>query len=108
MCVCPRPLGVVPDIVTLGKPIGNGVSLGAVITRREIAEAFAPMEYFATFGGSNLACAVGEAVLDIIHDEKLMDNARVVGNYLKVRTQQRCCVGTGVSRALCEFFVREG
>lgn len=75
-CCCPTPgaaaAGVVPDIVTLGKPMGNGFPLGAVVTRRAIAEAFANgMEYFNTFGGSNLSCAVGEAVLDIIQEEGL-------------------------------------
>src|SRR2546421_12655991 len=59
--------GVVPDIVTLGKPIGNGHPLGAVITTREIAGSFANgMEYFNTFGGNPGSCAGGMAVLDVI------------------------------------------
>jgi 4-aminobutyrate aminotransferase-like enzyme/Ser/Thr protein kinase RdoA (MazF antagonist) len=75
--------GVVPDIVTLGKPIGNGHPLGAVITTPEIAESFANgMEYFNTFGGNPVSCAVGLAVLDVIRDEELQENALEVGEYL--------------------------
>ena len=78
--------GVVPDIVTLGKPIGNGFPLGAVVTTREIAEAFHNgMEYFNTFGGSPAACAAGLAVLDVMRDEGLQQHAREVGSYLKSR-----------------------
>ena len=74
---------VVPDIVTLGKPIGNGHPIGAVITTREIADSFANgMEYFNTFGGNPVSCAVGLAVLDVIHDEELQQNAQEVGQYL--------------------------
>ncbi|MCA9996606.1 MAG: aminotransferase class III-fold pyridoxal phosphate-dependent enzyme, partial [Anaerolineales bacterium] len=64
--------GVIPDIVTMGKPIGNGHPLGAVITTPEIAEAFNNgMEYFNTFGGNPVSCAVGLAVLDVIRQEGL-------------------------------------
>jgi 4-aminobutyrate aminotransferase-like enzyme len=74
---------VVPDIVTLGKPIGNGHPLGAVITTREIAGSFANgMEYFNTFGGNPVSCAVGVAVLDVIRDEELQQSAQEVGQYL--------------------------
>jgi 4-aminobutyrate aminotransferase-like enzyme/Ser/Thr protein kinase RdoA (MazF antagonist) len=74
---------VVPDIVTLGKPIGNGHPMGAVITTPEIAASFANgMEYFNTFGGNPVSCAVGLAVLDVIRDEGLQENARDVGAYL--------------------------
>ena len=76
--------GVVPDIVTLGKPIGNGHPLAAVITTPEIAASFANgMEYFNTFGGNPVSCAVGLAVLDVIRDEELQQNALEVGDYLK-------------------------
>src|SRR5439155_4656629 len=76
--------GVVPDIVTLGKPIGNGHPMGAVITTREIAESFANgMEYFNTFGGNPVSCAVGLAVLDVIRDQELQQNELEVGEYLK-------------------------
>jgi 4-aminobutyrate aminotransferase-like enzyme/Ser/Thr protein kinase RdoA (MazF antagonist)/murein DD-endopeptidase MepM/ murein hydrolase activator NlpD len=75
--------GVVPDIVTLGKPIGNGHPLAAVITTPEIAASFANgMEYFNTFGGNPVSCAIGLAVLDVLEQEKLQENARVVGNRL--------------------------
>ena len=72
--------GAVPDIVTMGKPIGNGHPIGAVVTRPEIALAFANgMEYFNTFGGNPVSAAIGLAVLDVIRDERLMHNALVVG-----------------------------
>jgi 4-aminobutyrate aminotransferase-like enzyme len=75
--------GVVPDIITLGKPIGNGHPLAAVVTTPEIAESFANgMEYFNTFGGNPVSCAVGLAVLDVLAQENLQENAHVVGNRL--------------------------
>jgi 4-aminobutyrate aminotransferase-like enzyme len=75
--------GVTPDIVTLGKPIGNGHPLGAVVTTPEIAAAFHNgMEYFNTFGGNPVSCAVGLAVLDVIAEEKLRENALRVGSRL--------------------------
>ena len=76
--------GVVPDIVVLGKPIGNGHPIGAVVTTRAIADAFANgMEFFSTFGGSSVACAVGREVLSIVDEEQLMARAKDVGGYLK-------------------------
>ena len=76
--------GVVPDIVTLGKPIGNGHPLAAVITTREIAESFDNgMEYFNTFGGNPVSCAIGLAVLDVIRDERLQQHALEVGQRLE-------------------------
>lgn len=76
--------GVVPDILTLGKPIGNGFPLGAVVTTREIADAFDNgMEYFNTFGGTQAACAAGLAVLDVMRDEELQEHALEVGGRLK-------------------------
>jgi 4-aminobutyrate aminotransferase-like enzyme/Ser/Thr protein kinase RdoA (MazF antagonist) len=76
--------GVIPDIVTMGKPIGNGHPLGAVATTHAIADAFANgMEYFNTFGGNPVSCAVGSAVLDVIADEDLQENALRVGEYLQ-------------------------
>lgn len=72
--------GAVPDIVVLGKPIGNGHPLGVVITTREIADRFAEgPEYFSTFGGSTLSCRMGKEVLDIVDDEGLQENARARG-----------------------------
>jgi 4-aminobutyrate aminotransferase-like enzyme len=77
---------VVPDIVTLGKPMGNGHPLAAVVTTPEIAGAFNNgMEYFNTYGGNPVSCAVGMAVLDVIHSEGLQENARQVGAYLLER-----------------------
>ena len=74
---------VMPDIVTLGKPIGNGHPLAAVVTTPEIAASFDNgMEYFNTFGGNPVSCAVGLAVLDAIEDDGLQENARVVGTHL--------------------------
>jgi len=83
--------GVVPDIVTMGKPAGNGHPLAIVVTTPEIADRFANgMEYFNTFGGNPVSCAIGLAVLDVIEQEGLQKNARVTGNYLleKLRTLQ--------------------
>ncbi|QXD17048.1 aminotransferase class III-fold pyridoxal phosphate-dependent enzyme [Rhodocaloribacter litoris] len=78
--------GVVPDIVTMGKPIGNGHPLGAVVTTPAIAAAFANgMEYFNTFGGNPVSCTVGLTVLDVIAKENLQANARRVGTYLAGR-----------------------
>ncbi len=74
---------VAPDIVVLGKPIGNGHPLAAVITRRDIADAFDNgMEYFTTFGGNPVSCAVGLAVLDVLQEEGLQAHAGHVGNML--------------------------
>ena len=74
--------GVVPDIVTLGKPMGNGHPLGAVVTTPAIAAAFdTGMEYFNTFGGNPVSCAVGLEVLRVIQDERLQRNALATGGY---------------------------
>lgn len=76
--------GVVPDIVTIGKPIGNGHPLGVVVTTQELADAFRNgMEYFNTFGGNPVSCAIGLEVLRVIKEEGLQKNALEVGNYLK-------------------------
>jgi 4-aminobutyrate aminotransferase-like enzyme len=77
--------GVVPDIVTMGKPIGNGHPLAAVVTTREIATSFANgMEYFNTFGGNPVSCRIGMAVLDVIRDEGLQERALRLGERLAV------------------------
>ncbi|MFT5275744.1 MAG: 4-aminobutyrate aminotransferase-like enzyme, partial [Saprospiraceae bacterium] len=74
---------VVPDIVVLGKPIGNGHPIGVVITTEEIAQSFANgIEYFSTFGGSTLSCRIGKEVLDIVDEEKLSENAQIRGEQL--------------------------
>ena len=75
--------GVTPDIVTIGKPIGNGHPLGVVVTTRAVADAFANgMEYFNTFGGNPVSCAIGLEVLRVIRDEGLQQNALETGAYL--------------------------
>lgn len=74
---------VVPDIVVLGKPIGNGHPIGAVITTREIADSFDNgMEFFSTFGGNNVSCAIGLKVLEVVQEEKLQAHALEVGDRL--------------------------
>lgn len=76
--------GVVPDIVTLGKPLGNGHPLGAVITTQEIADSFCNgMEYFNTFGGNPVSCRIGLSVLNVLEKEQLQQQAQTVGDYLK-------------------------
>jgi ethanolamine-phosphate phospho-lyase len=80
---------VVPDIVTMGKPIGNGHPLAAVATTPEIAASFKTgMEYFNTFGGNPVSCAVGLAVLDVLREENLQRNAFQVGDYLKTGLEE--------------------
>jgi 4-aminobutyrate aminotransferase-like enzyme len=76
--------GVVPDIVTIAKPAGNGYPLGAVITSRAVADAFGrDASWFSSMGGSPTSCEVGLAVLDAIEREGLQENARVVGEHLR-------------------------
>lgn len=76
--------GVTPDFITIGKPAGNGHPVGAVITRPEILNHFLKFgPFFSTFGGNNVACAAGTAVLDVIRDEELVANARNTGQYLR-------------------------
>jgi alanine-glyoxylate transaminase/(R)-3-amino-2-methylpropionate-pyruvate transaminase len=77
--------GVVPDIVVMAKGIGNGIPLGAVVAKREIAECMAEKFLFHTYGANPAACAAGRAVLKIIREEGLQENARKVGAELKVR-----------------------
>ncbi len=76
--------GIVPDVVTLGKPMGNGHPVAAVITRREVIERFeSTREFFSTFGGNPVACAAGLAVLDVLGDEGLVQHATEVGDHLR-------------------------
>ena len=76
--------GVVPDVVTIGKPIGNGHPLGVVVTTQAVADAFKNgMEYFNTFGGNPVSCAIGREVLRVMKDEGLQAHALKTGNYLK-------------------------
>lgn len=81
--------GVVPDIVTMGKPLGNGHPLGAVVTTPEVASRFHNgMEYFNTFGGNPVSCATGLAVLDVIEREGLRPRAQATGGLLMARLRE--------------------
>ena len=81
--------GVVPDIITMAKGMGNGQPLGAVITRRDIAEALEAEGYFfSSSGGSPVSCRIGMAVLDVMAEEKLWENAQVVGGHFKARLEE--------------------
>lgn len=75
---------VIPDIVIIGKPMGNAHPIGAVVTTTEIAESFGKgVEFFSSFGGNPVSCAIGLAVLEVIEEEALQENAKVVGHYYK-------------------------
>ncbi|NQV15619.1 aminotransferase class III-fold pyridoxal phosphate-dependent enzyme, partial [bacterium] len=75
---------VVPDIVIIGKPMGNGHPMSAVITTQEIAESFSKgVEFFSSFGGNPVSCAIGLSVLNVIEEEHLQENAKKVGNFYK-------------------------
>jgi 4-aminobutyrate aminotransferase-like enzyme/Ser/Thr protein kinase RdoA (MazF antagonist) len=81
-----RHLGLAPDIVTLGKPMGNGYPVAAVVTRRDLVERF-PFAgtVFSTFGGNPVAAQAALAVLDVIEDERLVERAKHVGDLLRAR-----------------------
>ena len=75
---------VIPDIITIGKPLGNGHPIAAVACTQKVAEGFNNgMEFFNTFGGNPVSCAIAKTVLEVIEDEKLQENSLVVGNFLK-------------------------
>ena len=75
---------IIPDIVTLGKPMGNGHPIGAVVCTKEIAEKFNNgMEFFSSFGGNPVSCAIAISVLDELKKNKLQKNAKIVGEYIK-------------------------
>jgi 4-aminobutyrate aminotransferase-like enzyme len=89
---------VVPDIVTMGKPMGNGHPLSAVVTRRELLQTFSRHgHYFNTFGGNPVSCAAGLAVLDVIEKEALQQNALRVGQHvidgIKSLAERHACIG---------------
>jgi 4-aminobutyrate aminotransferase-like enzyme/Ser/Thr protein kinase RdoA (MazF antagonist) len=101
--------GIVPDLVTLGKPMGNGYPMGAIIGRRPTIEAFQRrFGFFSTFGGNPVAACAGLAVLDVIERERLRENAAATGAYLRERLErlaagQRCLGavrGTGLLMGL--------
>ena len=79
-------MGVVPDIMTLGKPMGNGHPIGGVVANRDVIKAFrGGYGYFNTFGGNPVSCAAAMAVLDELEAENLVENARVVGLHAQAR-----------------------
>jgi 4-aminobutyrate aminotransferase-like enzyme len=88
--------GVTPDLVTMGKPMGNGHPIAAVVGRRDVFAAFSRQRhYFNTFGGNSVSCAVALAVLKVIHTEGLIENARRSGGHLLSGLQalaRRCAV----------------
>ncbi|WNF54635.1 aspartate aminotransferase family protein [Pseudomonas sp. SG20052] len=77
--------GIVPDVMTLAKGLGNGIPIGACLARGKAAELFTPGSHGSTFGGNPLACRVGCTVLDIIEEQGLLENARLQGERLLVR-----------------------
>lgn len=96
---------VVPDIVTIGKPIGNGHPVAGVVTTPEVAASFVNgMEYFNTFGGNPVSCAIALAVLDVIEDEQLQANAQRVGSMLmdglRELATRHACIGDVRGRGL--------
>lgn len=89
---------VIPDMVIIGKPMANGHPMGAVITTSEIAESFAKgIEFFSSFGGNPVSCAIGLAVLEVIEEERLQENAKTTGDYYKslfIKLKKRYkCIG---------------
>jgi len=81
-------LGAVPDFVTLGKPMGNGYPVAALVTRREIVERFAfARRVFSTFGGNPVAARAALAVLDVIEDERIVPHAGRIGELLRTRLE---------------------
>lgn len=80
---------VVPDMVIIGKPMGNGHPMAAVVTTSEIAESFSKgVEFFSSFGGNPVSCAIGLAVLDVVEEEGLQQKAKTVGDYYKSLLQE--------------------
>ena len=79
---------VTPDIITLAKALGGGVAIGAMMARPEIAKSFVPGTHASTFGGNSLACAAAIAVIEAIEEDKLLDNAKAVGEYTRNKLEQ--------------------
>ena len=83
--------GLVPDIVILGKPMGNGHPMGAVVCSEEVARSFETgMEFFSSFGGNPVSCEIGLAVLEVIEEENLQQNALEVGNFILETFKSSC------------------
>ncbi|MDH5354274.1 MAG: aminotransferase class III-fold pyridoxal phosphate-dependent enzyme [Gammaproteobacteria bacterium] len=87
---------IIPDIVTLGKPVANGIALGVVVTTTDIREQFGTqIDFFSTFGGNPVACAAAHAVLDVVEQEGLRENAKDTGDYIRAelsRLAEQCPV----------------
>ncbi|MGW4338272.1 aspartate aminotransferase family protein [Rhodococcus koreensis] len=82
---------VIPDIVTIGKPMGNGIPVAATVLRNKVGRTFGDnVRYFNTFGGSTVPIAAAQAVLNVIQDEHLIDSAQVIGTYLLEQLRQVC------------------
>lgn len=82
-------MGIVPDVMTLGKPMGNGHPVGSVVTTSEILATFRKgYRYFNTFGGNPVSCAAAVAVLEELHEKDLMGSAKSVGNHARKRLEQ--------------------
>jgi len=79
--------GVIPDIVAMGKGIGNGFPLAAVVVKREIAESMSEKKFFNTYGSNPMSCAAGRAVLRAIDEDRILHNAAEVGGYMKKKLQ---------------------
>ncbi|KJZ60618.1 aspartate aminotransferase family protein [Pseudomonas fluorescens] len=77
--------GIVPDVMTLAKGLGNGIPIGACLARGKAADLFTPGSHGSTFGGNPLACRVGYTVLEIIEEQRLLDNAKLQGERLLAR-----------------------
>jgi acetylornithine/N-succinyldiaminopimelate aminotransferase len=92
---CYQNYGVTPDIMTLAKGLGGGVPIGAMLTTNEVATGLRPGDHGSTFGGNPLACAAGNAVMQTIEDENIIDNVRDVSDELfeklnKLRAKYNC------------------
>ena len=108
--------GIVPDLVILGKPMGNGHPIAAVVTTRAIAQAFANgMEFFSSFGGNPVSLEAAHAVLEVLEEENLMEQARKVGEHLAGALRDLAgkhpamadVRGSGLFQGI-EFLTREG
>jgi acetylornithine/succinyldiaminopimelate/putrescine aminotransferase len=80
--------GVTPDIITLAKSLGNGVPIGALLAKPEVAASFQPGDHASTFGGNFLVCAAAIAALEVIEEENLVENAAKVGNYFMAQLRE--------------------
>lgn len=106
-------IGLAPDIVTMGKPMGNGHPVAAVVTRPEVMAEFRNrFGYFNTFGGNPVSAAAAMAVLDVLEDEQLVENARLTGDYalelLKAQSHPLIADVRGAGMFMCMEFAKDG